>query len=983
MKKAYALLLVFVMLATSVPVVTAQTKKFSDVTSDKEYYRAVTYLTEKGIVEGKSETEFCPEDSLKREEFAKITAKAFELQEKAADGKFTDVATDGWYVPYVNAVNASGLMTGISENEFGVGMSISRQDLAVVLKRFADSRGITLTRGYTVNYADNDEIADYAEDAVASLSACRAMGIISDGKFLPKENASRADAMFALYMILLEAMPKDHIDEMAPVKVYDPAVMPKVEILYEDFEDDDYGGLIFTEFHDHKEPIVRSSEVGYKSSGSATLTDSGFPCLALKTDEVYPGDVLELSYMVRGENIEGEGQYRALIQAFDDEKTWLWESFEGALKTDTDWKQGFATMTVPDIGNDLNPPEFYYITLCPYMNNLKGTVYFDDFRLTKVIFDPMETVLMTPNYKGLIYGENGVGDISLRAYVNEMSGAYDLSQMNFTSQIIDTDKNVLMESVSETVTPVMDVYFSSANLKMGGDYYLQSILTDKASGELIQKQGWSLRKREEDFRPETSVDEYGRVIINGKPELPMYIYNTGGGTGNYPKCAEAIADVSGHNVDAILEAGFGRWDVYFADEDSDITKGWRANFDAATPEGIKFVSSAGGVGVSKYHRGGRTQGMNHTEEVRPPLEKMINFVKEMPEVSAYYMFDEVDGTKFGEEFRWGNEVFASLDLDHPTINAICDLQPNRPGVYAKTSDFLGTDPYPVKGEEDDDLSKIYKDLTKLKELNPNRPCYIIAQGFAWKKRGDLRPPTKEEFRNMLFQSLAAGTCMINTYAYNDLKAGFPDTWEESWNDYMAVYDEIGEIEDIYLSVLPAPYYKLDGEYSWLNHFTRRYDGKSYLFVINNQKAENEARIHLDGVKEIKGKYSGKTLTADSDGWFTIPFDSLETEIYEYAQEDYKSSHAELKYFGLMEADGSALVLTDSVGEKPCFVYSGEEKELTYSVKVSDFAKVYINGKEAEPEGTVSVEGLDSVTVKVVSEDGRFSAEKTYLVEKEG
>ena len=40
-----------------------------------------------------------------------------------------------------------------------------------------------------------------------------------------------------------------------------------------------------------------------------------------------------------------------------------------------------------------------------YMNNLTGTCYFDNFKLSKVIFPPMDTVLMTPNYKGIIKGD--------------------------------------------------------------------------------------------------------------------------------------------------------------------------------------------------------------------------------------------------------------------------------------------------------------------------------------------------------------------------------------------------------------------------------------------------------------------------------------------------------------------------------------------------------------------------------------------------
>ena len=56
---------------------------------------------------------------------------------------------------------------------------------------------------------------------------------------------------------------------------------------------------------------------------------------------------------------------------------------------------------------------------------MTGTVHFDNFKVSKILFNPMETVLMTPNYKGLIRGEGGQGDISLRTYVYDMNDAFN------------------------------------------------------------------------------------------------------------------------------------------------------------------------------------------------------------------------------------------------------------------------------------------------------------------------------------------------------------------------------------------------------------------------------------------------------------------------------------------------------------------------------------------------------------------------------
>ena len=123
-------------------------------------------------------------------------------------------------------------------------------------------------------------------------------------------------------------------------------------------------------------------------------------------------------------------------------------------------------------------------------------------------------------------------------------------------------------------------------------------------------------------------------------------------------------------------------------------------------------------------------------------------------------------------------------------------------------------------------------------------------------------------------------------------------------------------------------------------------------------------------------YSKKTYTADEAGWFDIEFDKYQTEIFEYEQADYKSSHAELKRFGL-----SGCVTADSEGEAYFIIPEGIEKA-EYKAAVSDYAKVYINGNEVQTTGTLDLADLTEIAVKVVSEDGRFETEKIYKVQRE-
>jgi len=128
------------------------------------------------------------------------------------------------------------------------------------------------------------------------------------------------------------------------------------------------------------------------------------------------------------------------------------------------------------------------------------------------------------------------------------------------------------------------------------------------------------------------------------------------------------------------------------------------------------------------------------------------------------------------------------------------------------------------------------------------------------------------------------------------------------------------------------------------------------------------------VTEIKGMYSDEAYKANDDGWFEIPMDAYETEIFEWKSDDYKSPHSKLIHFGISEA-----IIAEAESDIPALIVTDDMKEAEYSFKVSDFAQVYINDKKVETTGKINLDGLSELNVKVVSEDGRFVTEKTYLI----
>lgn len=172
---------------------------FADVETLTWGKTEIKTLTQKGIISGLTATTFGPDEQITREQFAKLVAAAYMLPESKKDIAFADVAEGAWYASAVRSLADAGYISGISETEFGVGKKITRQDLAVILYRVLKNK---LSDEVELSFTDNNEISDYAKEAVAALSAKKIINGYSDGSFGAKKEVTRREAAVMLYQAL-------------------------------------------------------------------------------------------------------------------------------------------------------------------------------------------------------------------------------------------------------------------------------------------------------------------------------------------------------------------------------------------------------------------------------------------------------------------------------------------------------------------------------------------------------------------------------------------------------------------------------------------------------------------------------------------------------------------------------------------------------------------------------------------------------------
>lgn len=188
MKRLSLFLLVVALLVTMIPSAFAA-NSFTDVRSTDWFSDAVSYVQERGLMSGTSATHFSPNEPTTRAMLVTILYRAAGQPETTGQSSFADVLARDYFANAVAWASENNIVTGYSRTRFGSNDPVSREQIATLLWRYAGSP----SAGSAQNFADRNQISDYAADAV---NWARANGIVNGrpgNRFDPKANATRAE----------------------------------------------------------------------------------------------------------------------------------------------------------------------------------------------------------------------------------------------------------------------------------------------------------------------------------------------------------------------------------------------------------------------------------------------------------------------------------------------------------------------------------------------------------------------------------------------------------------------------------------------------------------------------------------------------------------------------------------------------------------------------------------------------------------------
>lgn len=180
---------------------------FSDLSGSSWAVKYIDYAAYKGIMSGDGDGTFRPEDKISREEFLKIVIEALGIGKDEVmppvELKYSDVGEDDWFFGYVKKGNYFGIITGIAEDSFGTGQTVTRQDAAVILMRAKEKAKLVLRdTAEQTDFSDGADIADYAKDAIVKLQKAGIINGYENGEFRPNGGVTRAEAAKIIYGIL-------------------------------------------------------------------------------------------------------------------------------------------------------------------------------------------------------------------------------------------------------------------------------------------------------------------------------------------------------------------------------------------------------------------------------------------------------------------------------------------------------------------------------------------------------------------------------------------------------------------------------------------------------------------------------------------------------------------------------------------------------------------------------------------------------------
>ena len=175
LKKVLAMVLAFACTFTMF----AGAKVFEDVPAGSDYSEAITMLSDLGIIQGKDDGKYHPEDTITRAEACALIARMMtgdpNVSQYVGAQNFTDVAKGSWKDSAIGYCYINNIVIGVGNNKFEPDRAITDAEFITMVVRAMGYETPDMAQGYPYTYMSNAQAIGLMDgvDMVANTDALR------------------------------------------------------------------------------------------------------------------------------------------------------------------------------------------------------------------------------------------------------------------------------------------------------------------------------------------------------------------------------------------------------------------------------------------------------------------------------------------------------------------------------------------------------------------------------------------------------------------------------------------------------------------------------------------------------------------------------------------------------------------------------------------------------------------------------------------
>ena len=592
-------------------------------------------------------------------------------------------------------------------------------------------------------------------------------------------------------------------------------------------------------------------------SGRASLrfvnNDAARYVLCAQPVQLQVGRRYEISVWVKTEDIEGEDSGATICLEFwkdgSGKPAYLGGCYPRGAKGTKDWT------LVQAVSKRVPEETKRYNLTCYVRKGMAGTAWFDDVQIRRSADPILETVLVSPNYRGWIV-PGQTREIAAQATLN--LGDYDIKpdDVRLVAEVLVTGSDTALcqaEADARTDGPV-HMMLPTEDLPEG-ELTLRLSLLRRSDRATLAIREHLVRRMPESFKPVSHIDRHQRLIIGGKPFFPLGMYWSG---------------INEPDIEVFAGSPFNCLMPYGSPKPEQM--------DLAHRHGLKVIYS-----IKDFYAGSRyCPAFIKTEaDEEPTVRNRVRQFRGHPALLAWYLNDELPlsyMSRLSAHQQWVQEE----DPNHPTWVVL--YQVGDVTKYINSFDVIGTDPYPIPKSSPSRAANWTRNTVA--NVAKGRPVWMVPQVFNWanyrkteEERKGLRPPTLAEMRSMAWQCICEGATGLIFYSFFDLKRDKTAPFEEQWGRCKKMAAEIKPMIPVILSVESTPEVEVEAG-SWLHVLVRRRDDRIYVMAVSDGDGEGQARFLLaEDVGEVRVLNENRTIQAE-DSTFTDSFEKLAVHLYE-------------------------------------------------------------------------------------------------------